>query len=73
VYLRTDTIEPAFAIVTFEAPEGPAADPSIQNGSSRLLISQRFLPRSVPNRHTGHIGKQRLFQDKCPHRYRSHC
>jgi hypothetical protein len=28
VYLRADTIEPAFAIVTFEAPEGPAADPS---------------------------------------------
>jgi hypothetical protein len=25
---------------------------SIQNGSSRLLISQRFLPRSVPNRHS---------------------
>jgi hypothetical protein len=24
---------------------------SIQNGSSRLLISQVFLPRSVPNRH----------------------
>jgi hypothetical protein len=24
---------------------------SIQNGSSRLLISQAFLPRSVPNRH----------------------
>ena len=23
----------------------------IQNGSSRLLISQVFLPRSVPNRH----------------------
>ncbi len=31
MYLRADTIEPAFAIVTFEAPEGPAADPSIQN------------------------------------------
>ena len=29
MYLRADTIEPAFAIVTFEAPEGPAADPSI--------------------------------------------
>jgi hypothetical protein len=33
VYLRADTIEPAFAIVTFEASEGPAADPSIQNDS----------------------------------------
>ena len=37
MYLRADTIEPAFAIVTFEAPEGPAADSSIQNGSGRLL------------------------------------
>jgi hypothetical protein len=36
VYLRVDTIEPAFGIVTFEAPEGPAADPSIQNGPRRL-------------------------------------
>jgi hypothetical protein len=36
VYLRADTIEPAFAIVTFEAPEGPAANPSIQNGPRRV-------------------------------------
>jgi hypothetical protein len=27
VYLRADTIEPAFAIVTFEAPEGPPPSP----------------------------------------------
>jgi hypothetical protein len=35
--LRADTIELAFAIVTFEAPEGPAADPSIQNDTGWTL------------------------------------
>ena len=34
-----------------EAGQTVVADGSIQNGSSRLLISQVFLPRSVPNRH----------------------
>jgi hypothetical protein len=32
-------------------PRGVSPNGSIQNGSSRLLISQRFGPRSVPNRH----------------------
>ena len=67
MYLRADTIEPAFAIVTFEAPEGPAADSSIQNGSSRLLISQRFLPRSVPNRHLQDtLGSKGFFRTSVP-------
>ena len=39
-----------------------------QNGSSVLLISLHFLPRSVPNRHLRDtLGKSKeLFRDKCP-------
>jgi hypothetical protein len=52
---------------TFEAPEGPAADPSIQNGSSRLLMSLHFLPRSVPNRHPqGALRTKRFFRTSVP-------
>jgi hypothetical protein len=40
---------------------------SIQNGSSRLLISQRFLPRSVPNRHLRDtLGSKGFFRTSVP-------
>jgi hypothetical protein len=50
-----------------EMPEGPAAATSIQNGSSRLLISQDFLPRSVPNRHLRDtLGSKGFFRTSVP-------
>jgi hypothetical protein len=73
VYLRADTIEPAFAIVTFEAPEGPAADPSIQNDCTLLFVcndlaclpvancttgTQRFLA-ALSNRGTAGVGRNK--------------
>jgi hypothetical protein len=67
----------AFVSGGCERPDRPAGG-SIQNGSSRLLISRVFLPRSVPNRHL-----QDALRTKCffgtsvpnialSHRYRSH-
>jgi|SRR6266487_1059723 hypothetical protein len=49
-----------------EEPEA-SDDSPIQNGSSRLLISQRFLPRSVPNRRLqGALRTKRFFRASVP-------
>ena len=47
--------------------EGQAADASIQNVPSGLLISQDFSPRSVPNRHPqGALRTKRFLRTSVP-------
>jgi hypothetical protein len=41
--LRTDTIEPAFAIVTFEAPEGPPPSPRFRT----IQVCPKDLPAAL--------------------------
>jgi hypothetical protein len=64
ILVPTATIGPRGIL---QSEHSGANSTSIQNGSSRLLISQVFLPRSVPNRHLqGALRTKRFFRTSVP-------